>query len=167
MSYKLYPEFLSNSEFKIIQNASIEIYTDPSTVYHTNHTRWESKLTGSSNAVLTYGLEPSSEVFSLLSKNLQNTLNSIPLSIMFYYWSPGSYINWHTDGHYSKAATLYLNDKWDKNGGGYYMASQNSIITAIKPERNLLIFQSDNIEHCTTSTHNNSPIRATVQIFFK
>ena len=87
---------------------------------------------------------------------------------MFYIWTKLSYIPWHNDHHVNGALTVYLNNYWDINWGGYFMyKNQNNEINAIKPETNLGVLQLEGVEHSVSTVNVNAENRITLQTFFK
>lgn len=85
--------------------------------------------------------------------------------IMFYYWTRNSFIPWHDDAHKKSAITIYLNDTWDPNWGGYFLYEQNKDIKCIIPQRNKAIHNDAHLRHCTTPVTHNGFVRSTIQLF--
>jgi len=167
MSYKIFENFLSPNNFSTVQNECKKIWLNKDNNFKINFNFWPEYIVLDSKAVLSFGITSVSPIYKIISDQCLKSFNKSVDVIMFYYWTPGSYIPWHNDGHFKHAATLYLNEKWDKNWGGYYMAEENNKIESIKPSKNLLILQSDHINHSTTITSPSADIRATVQMFFR
>ena len=86
--------------------------------------------------------------------------------IMFYFYHPESHIPWHNDGNHNGGITIYLNDIWDKNNGGYFLFEHENTIQAIVPKRNMAVEQFGGVEHSVSPTTRLSDIRRTIQIFF-
>ena len=167
MGYKIYKNFLSSENLNIVTEESSLIFNSKYTRYLTNFTLWEDFIVKDSNVVLIYPLTPdNSKSYNLLLKQTQSQLNLTPESIMFYYWTSGSYIPWHNDGHKKQAGTLYLNENWNEEWGGLYLAKETDKNHIIYPEYNSFTLQFDNMEHSTTPTTKFAPLRVTVQLFF-
>lgn len=167
MGYKIYKDFLSPEDLNIVIKESISIFNSKETRYLTNFTLWEDYIVKDSNVVLIYPLTPNnSKSYNLISKQTQTQFNLIPENIMFYYWTSGSYIPWHNDGHTKQAGTLYLNKNWDEEWGGLYLAKETNKQHIIHPEYNSFTLQFDNMKHSTTPTTKFAPLRVTTQLFF-
>ena len=167
MGYSITKDFLSLKDLNIVTEEANFIFKDRNSRYKTNLTHWHSNIVLDSKAVLIYNLQPNNcKSFNIISKYCQQHFNLIPLGVMFYYWTQGSYIPWHNDGHFKKAGTLYLNENWDKDWGGLYLATENQTQTIIIPKSNLFTLQFDNMFHSTTPTSTTAPIRITAQMFF-
>ena len=129
---------------------------------------WDKELIKQSTPVLVYNFSADDvEIY----KNIQNEITSKfdynIHSMIIHIWTPLSYIAWHKDSGYSGGLTIYLNEFWDENSGGYFMYKENEEIKAIKPEKNLGVLQLGGVEHCVSTTNINSDLRYTLQIFFQ
>jgi Rps23 Pro-64 3,4-dihydroxylase Tpa1-like proline 4-hydroxylase len=85
---------------------------------------------------------------------------------MIYYWTRLSYIPWHDDENHTGALTVYLNEEWDEDWGGYFLYKEDETIKAILPKKNFALLQQGGIKHATTPVHLNGGIRFTIQTFF-
>jgi Rps23 Pro-64 3,4-dihydroxylase Tpa1-like proline 4-hydroxylase len=85
---------------------------------------------------------------------------------MIYFWTKLSYIPWHDDTQADSALTIYLNDYWDQDWGGYFMFKLNNEIKAIKPDRNLGVIQTGNVSHSVSTVNLDADLRITLQAFF-
>jgi hypothetical protein len=81
---------------------------------------------------------------------------------------PGSYIPWHSDNNHKGSLTIYLNQDWDIDTGGYFMFDHKDTneIYAISPKKNAAIELSGIIKHTVSQTTKTSEIRKTIQVFF-
>ena len=111
---------------------------------------------------------------SLLFENIKNQLklrSEIPesqeIKMMFFYWTKGSYIPWHTDQNYVAGVTIYLNDVWGRDDGGLFLYREDEQIKGIIPEFNMMVIQTGGIDHCVTPVIRVGSIRASIQIFIK
>lgn len=173
MSYKKHQNFLSEDELTVVVEDSHNYLSNPDSTYRTNFTCWEKDIIKDSNVVLLKNIWDSSrgtkediESVNVLCKKFEKMFGSIPTSMSFFYWSPGSYIPWHDDPDRSRACTLYLNNQWDPMWGGFFSAYEDNDPIMIKPELNLCIEQTNNIIHCTTPTTEFSRVRITLQSFW-
>ena len=65
------------------------------------------------------------------------------------------------------ACTLYLNQNWDPNWGGFINIKTDEYnVSSIKPEYNNLVELQKNVFHSTTPTSLLADIRVTIQIFW-
>ena len=87
------------------------------------------------------------------------------LCCYLYCWKQTSFIPWHTDAEHNAALTIYLNNFWDRDWGGYFMYYDNDDIKCIIPKENLAILQENNPLHSTTMTTPSSSDRITLQLF--
>lgn len=90
----------------------------------------------------------------------------LQVGAMVYLWSPLSHIPWHNDEKWKGAATIYLNENWDPDWGGYLMWQENNEIKAVIPQYNRLAVNSGKIPHATTLTTKDAELRETIQIFW-
>jgi len=86
---------------------------------------------------------------------------------MFYLSAAGSYIAWHNDADYEFTATIYLNEKWDINFGGFFLYSNTKKNTfhGVLPLANQCIINHGAVPHSISITSPDAPWRTTLQIF--
>tara|TARA_Y100001963_G_C6610292_1_gene366728 strand:+ start:56 stop:634 length:579 start_codon:yes stop_codon:yes gene_type:complete len=106
------------------------------------------------------------------------------IKISYQCWLPTSGISIHNDFSYEWAATIYLNEKWPLNSGGWFLWDEekhlkssitdlnlNDILKqdewrAIPPNRNMMVINDKQQYHCVTPiSHNVSTPRITLQIW--
>jgi hypothetical protein len=128
---------------------------------------WKDRIVEYSNNVSIYNLPKESLEYNLIKSDIYKNYNlKYDIGgIMYYYWESGSYIPWHSDGGYGNALTIYLNKEWDYKWGGLFQYYDDGIKTII-PESNLGVLQTGHVNHSTTITNKDTPIRKTIQIFF-
>jgi len=118
-----------------------------------------------SNSIMRYGLENDFE----LKKQIQIEIESkIPYFVknMHINLIPNlSFIDWHRDSHCIAALTVYLNEKWNDNWGGYLIYEENDELKAIKPEKNLAIIQKTPLNHSVSMVNIGADYRISLQIF--
>ena len=91
-------------------------------------------------------------------------------NMMFYLWSTGSYIGWHTDTDYEFSATIYLNEKWNINYGGVFLyhtgkADDPTGLKVYFPQYNNCVINQGGVGHCVSIIAPDAPFRTTLQIF--
>ena len=118
-----------------------------------------------SNSIMRYGLENDFE----LKKQIQFEIESkIPYFVknMHINLIPNlSFIDWHRDSHCIAALTIYLNEKWNDNWGGYLIYEENYELKAIKPEKNLAIIQKTPLNHSVSMVNIGADYRISLQMF--
>jgi Rps23 Pro-64 3,4-dihydroxylase Tpa1-like proline 4-hydroxylase len=118
-----------------------------------------------SNSIMRYGLENDFQ----LKKQIQIEIESkIPYFVknMHINLIPNlSFIDWHKDSHCIAALTVYLNEKWNDNWGGYLIYEENDELKAIKPEKNLAIIQKTPLNHSVSIVNIGADYRISLQMF--
>ncbi len=129
---------------------------------------WNDGIVGHSAPVIIIDLPNDDKLNVKIKHEITHKLNKEPSHIMFYIWTRLSYIPWHNDAHANGALTVYLNEYWDDNWGGYFMYQNNQgQIAALKPETNLGVLQTGELKHCVSTININAENRITLQTFFK
>jgi Rps23 Pro-64 3,4-dihydroxylase Tpa1-like proline 4-hydroxylase len=160
---------------KVVENTfsastleKLKIFTrdgrQPST---TNFFNWTKNVTGMSNAIFKFDL--TEDLKELVTKELidKNILPSIPKkwNIAVQLCSRMSYIPWHNDANWIFSATVYLNNEWNPEWGGYFTYQDDNEIKAIIPSHNKAISFKTPLKHSVLLTSIDSPFREALQIF--
>ena len=84
----------------------------------------------------------------------------------YYIWQPQSGISWHNDKASDRlfGATLYLNDLWHPDSGGWFIWKDDRGHHTILPEKKLLVINDQNQYHCVTPV-SSSVFRCTIQLW--
>lgn len=86
--------------------------------------------------------------------------------IQYYEWNQMSQINWHTDNGKKAAITVYLNEKWNPNDGGFFCWQENDEkANLIIPQFNTAVIVRGNPPHHVSLINPFAPIRRTLQIW--
>jgi Rps23 Pro-64 3,4-dihydroxylase Tpa1-like proline 4-hydroxylase len=87
-------------------------------------------------------------------------------NMMFYRWSPLSYIPVHTDNGIFNAATIYLNRDYDIREGGVYMykINEEDLWTGIEPKFNRMVVVQGDVPHWSTPVTSDRN-RMSIQMF--
>ena len=96
----------------------------------------------------------SDNIQQLIEKELKSSLPKYrKLTCMYYIWQPQSGIGWHNDAWKNRlfGATLYLNDKWNPNNGGWFIWEDNDGYHTILPKKKLLVINDNYQNHCVTT----------------
>lgn len=161
-------DILKEETFLKLQEFIKDKRNNKNTNFFANTTFWDKDLVENSSPVLVYNFTNSDlEMYKEITEELKSKVNLNIYSMIIHIWPPLSYITWHSDGGYEGGLTIYLNDKWNQNWGGYFMYKDYDGIRSIKPERNLGILQIGGVDHCVSTTNIGSELRYTLQIFFK
>ena len=89
----------------------------------------------------------------------------------FHLWQPLSGIASHNDDHFKFGATIYLNDEWPPNAGGWFVWEDNEtkesgIHKALIPKRNMMVLNDTHEKHWVTTIAANPPDnRCSIQIW--
>ena len=133
-------------------------------LFSTSFLNWKNELIKNSAPILRYDFnENDIDIFYELKKEIEDKIPYIINTATFHLYPNLSYITWHDDHNYDAALTIFLNENWDEDWGGYLMYKENNEIKAIKPEKNMGVLQENSIEHCVTTNNIGAPIRTTLQ----
>jgi Rps23 Pro-64 3,4-dihydroxylase Tpa1-like proline 4-hydroxylase len=167
---KVIKKFFNNEDLKIIKEYCDDIFDNNNSLFKASH-YWNPILLKSVKSdVLSYRLTETidNEIYRLIYSMLVSQFDFKIKEMHFYYFLQESNIQWHDEGYHAAGATIYLNQKWNKEDGGFFLyQKKNEDISIILPEMNKCIFQSGAVEHATTPTFNHSPVRKSIQVFFK
>ena len=91
------------------------------------------------------------------------------IKIIYQFFLPTSGIAIHDDSHQEWAATIYLNNKWPLNSGGWFLwqdSKDNDYWRAVPPTRNMMVINDKQQNHCVTPVaHNVREPRLSLQIW--
>jgi hypothetical protein len=135
----------------------------------TNFFGYDKGVTGFSNAVFGFTLSEDlkSEVCQeFLAKGIFNK-EPKDWKVFIHLMSRASFIPWHDDNTYAYSGTVYLNEVWDKNWGGYFAYEDGGEIKCLMPFYNTGCFFRPPIMHTALLTAGNAPLREILQFFVK
>jgi hypothetical protein len=112
--------------------------------------------------------KPFEDLITLIKHNPyhQISLTHKHISII-HYMKKDSGVQWHNDGGWKYGATLYLNNKWNKNWGGEFMFTSPEGHGFIPVVGNSLVIVKTPIEHKVNQICSPIMPRISVQIFMK
>ena len=142
---KIKRNFFDNDLIDSLSSFAIKSYK--SNKLRTNFSSWNDGIVQHSSVVLIYDIFHDNEIYKKLCKKFDTE----DYNFTFQYWTQGSYIPWHDDGHTSFTATFYCNRYWNKDWGGLFLYEKDDNILAEVPEWNKLIVQTARDPHSTTS----------------
>ena len=135
----------------------------------TNFFGWKINVTGMSNAIFKFDL--TEDLKELVAKELiaKNILPSAPKewNVAVQLCSRMACIPWHDDSKWVFSATVYLNNEWDPEWGGYFTYEDGNEIKSIIPSHNKSVSFKTPLRHSVLLTSINSPLREALQIFVK
>jgi Rps23 Pro-64 3,4-dihydroxylase Tpa1-like proline 4-hydroxylase len=130
---------------------------------------WDHSIVKDSFPVLIHSIYKTSELYKKCREEIENKINYAvnDHNVMIYYWTRFSYIPWHDDNKHAGALTVYLNEHWEPDFGGYFLYGDvhNNDIRAILPARNLGVLQEGGTKHATTPVNYSGGMRISVQVF--
>jgi hypothetical protein len=167
MSLTAFENFFTEDLYSELIQTARYLLTQGGNSFCTNNW-WDPKLIKDSFPVLIHGIHKDSELFKNTRKQIEDKTNLIVCEndILIYYWTRFSYIPWHKDQSYAGGLTVYLNEEWNEDWGGYFLyKKEENDIRAILPKKNLGLLQQGGIQHSTTPVHFDGGMRITIQVF--
>ena len=167
MKLTKYDEFFTEELYEELINTAKNLLRQGGNTFGTN-AWWNPNIVKDSFPVLIHGIYKDSELFAKVREQIEKKtkLAVKDHDIMIYYWTRFSYIPWHEDQNYEGALTVYLNEEWQPEWGGYFLYEDNKQeIRAILPKRNFGLLQQGGIRHSTTPVHYDGGMRISIQVF--
>jgi Rps23 Pro-64 3,4-dihydroxylase Tpa1-like proline 4-hydroxylase len=160
-------EFNNFLNVDLINNIKKNVYENAESKWRSS-LNWAPLIKGSSAIVLTFEIADNNFKNVIKNKFISffPELKNKPMTVHYYLWPNLSFIPFHNDGGKYMGATIYLNEKWDKNHGGLFLYENKEEIKAIVPEFNKCVVNIFKINHATSLTTVEAPPRETLQIFF-
>jgi Rps23 Pro-64 3,4-dihydroxylase Tpa1-like proline 4-hydroxylase len=118
-----------------------------------------------SNSIIRYGFEDDVVFKKKLQIEIESKIPYFVKNIHINLLPNLSFIDWHKDSHCIAALTLYINEKWEDNWGGYLIYEENDELKAIKPEKNLAIIQKTPLNHSVSIVNIGADYRVSLQLF--
>ena len=114
----------------------------------------------------------SDKLSDLIHKQIKSYLpKNDRIEFLFHLWQPESGIAGHDDGHVKCGATIYLNDNWNPDAGGWFVwgdeeTKQSGIYKALVPTRNMMVLNDNEEMHYVTPVSPICPdMRFSIQIW--
>lgn len=128
---------------------------------------WNSDLRIGSVPIAIADLSPfHDKLFSEVQARIPGVIGLSLPHPMFYACPQLASIGWHED-YYPYSVSVYLNDYWDKQWGGFFLYEEEGQMKAIKPEFNTAVIVPPNVQHSVTPVSHFSPVRRfSIQLFF-
>ncbi len=169
MKLTKYDEFFTEELYEELINTAKSLLRQGGNTFGTN-AWWSPDIVKDSFPVLIHGIYKDSELFAKVREQIEKKtkLAVKDHDIMIYYWTRFSYIPWHEDQNYEGALTVYLNEEWQPDWGGYFLYEDNKQeIRAILPKRNFGLLQQGGIRHSTTPVNFDGGMRISIQVFLE
>jgi Rps23 Pro-64 3,4-dihydroxylase Tpa1-like proline 4-hydroxylase len=166
------PVTIENNVFDTLQIQAIF-----SNVFHTDNTQkwrihkhtWNPRVAGKSPGVIAiFNIEDS--LRTMISNTLQRFLQEDEevSCVMYYEWNQLSQINWHNDGRKKAAITVYLNETWDPDFGGFFCWREDSETARLfVPQFNSAVIVRGNPFHHVSLISPYAPVRKTLQVWIR
>lgn len=164
---KIVNTVFSNDELDIIFNETNEVIKDGK--FSVSKFVWQPVLHAGIDGNV-FIKQVSEDLRSLVHSKLSKFFTIHELSCSHFFWDYRSGINWHHDDHVDWAATIYLNDVWQYDWGGflYYKEKDTLETKVIYPQYNSMAISDCHEEHRVTPImKKDKPLRYTLQIFGK
>ena len=162
---KVIHNFLSPDSLTECQEFALSTIYDKKSNFRSSY-GWDTNLRRKSIPVLIYEIaNHNKELFYKLKKEVKVNTGKEVHDILIQYWSPLSYLDWHTDSTYTDALTIYLNKEWKAEWGGYFLYGKQSNFSGIIPKENLAVLQPSGIPHCVSPVSIDADIRISLQMF--
>jgi Rps23 Pro-64 3,4-dihydroxylase Tpa1-like proline 4-hydroxylase len=166
-----YTDILSEELYVELMEYINKLIKDRSNRFSTSTLIWKEYLKGNSAPISRYDFleETDAVIVSKVGKEVEHKTGYLIEGFCLHLWPNLSYITWHNDGHVKAALTLYLNENWDKNWGGFlmYEDTTDNTIKAIKPEKNMGLLQENSVVHSVTTINIGADVRISLQFFLK
>jgi len=164
---KFYENALEPDLCRTLYNHSIERLKDPASTWRTNYW-WEHGIVKESHTVLVYNYTNEEADIILESLIRNGVIDDKNYMVMNYVWTKSSYIPWHSDGHVTEGITVYLNEIWNDNWGGFFLYREkfpDTHLQGIVPRFNMASKNFGNVDHSVTTITPDADNRITLQLF--
>lgn len=165
---KIYENFLSEKSLELLNKTVENIFNhkDELPIFSSSFSHWDKNLIKSSTPILRYFLnERDIDLTSLLINEIENRIPYYIGGIIIHIMPKLSYIPWHNDAGHSAALTIYLNENWNPDWGGFFMYRTENEIKAIRPIKNTAILQSGGVVHSVSTINMDADYRISLQCF--
>ena len=106
------------------------------------------------------------DIKNAIKKEISPYIPECDIVAQYYVWQPNSGISLHGDAGYKFGATIYLNEQWHPDAGGWFIWSDNERWNTLLPTKNLMVLNDKHEKHLVTSIASDTPeFRHTIQIW--
>ena len=118
-------------------------------------------ISGSTIAAMT-----SEDIHNDIVKEISPHVPECDIVTQYYVWQPNSGISLHRDIKYKFGATIYLNEEWHHDAGGWFIWKDKEKWNTILPTKNLMVLNDIDEEHLVTRVASDIPYpRYSIQIW--
>jgi hypothetical protein len=165
-----YKNILSDELYIELVEYVNKLIKDKPNNFTTSNLIWEENLRGNSTPISRYVFDKRDDDIAVkIKKEIEDKTEYFVENFCLHLWPNLSYITWHNDNHVKAALTLYLNENWNANWGGFlmYLDTTDTTIKAIKPEKNMGLLQENSVSHSVTTINIGADMRISLQFFLK
>ena len=165
-----YKNILSDELYIELVEYVNKLIKDKPNNFTTSNLIWEENLRGNSTPISRYVFDKRDDDIAVkIKKEIEDKTEYFVENFCLHLWPNLSYITWHNDNHVKAALTLYLNENWNDNWGGFlmYLDTTDTTIKAIKPEKNMGLLQENSVSHSVTTINIGADMRISLQFFLK
>jgi len=164
-----YENFLEEELYSEVKECINKLMSSLDTPFTTSTTGWPESNRHTSTPILRYLLKDTElDLRNKIIKIVKEKTGYFGGEVIVHLWPNLSYLPFHIDNHVKAALTIYLNDDWHENWGGYLMFKDDNDsgqIKCIKPKGNLAVLQKNNVVHSVSTTNIGADMRMSLQIF--
>jgi len=116
----------------------------------------------------TLNTHTSLDIKNAIKKEISPHIPECDIDTQYNVWQPNSGISLHSDIGYKFGATIYLNDEWHADAGGWFiwLNSTTGEWNTVFPTKNLMVVNDMQEKHLVTSVSADTPyLRYTLQIW--
>ena len=115
---KIIPNVLSNSLFEDCIAHYERMIEEP--VWTSSIQNWKPSLNQGLVGSVLYASVPG-EILQRIEEETKHYFPGGKIECVYQIWQPLSGVGVHNDGHKKFGATIYLNEEWDRNAGGWFI----------------------------------------------
>ena len=106
------------------------------------------------------------DIQNAIKKEISPYIPECDIVTQYYVWQPNSGISLHRDIKYKFGATIYLNEEWHHDAGGWFIWKDKEKWNTILPTKNLMVLNDIDEEHLVTRVASDIPYpRYSIQIW--
>jgi hypothetical protein len=154
------------------QNTIETIYTDVfkkenESRWRTSKQSWNKDLTENSvGTIVIFEIHEHCPSFQLIEGDIRKFMKNDEKisSITFTEWQPCSQLNRHNDADRAMGMTIYLNEEWNPQWGGFFCWEEGPTYKMVSPKYNHAVMNRGGTWHFVSVTSPLADIRKTIQI---
>jgi hypothetical protein len=171
MGIKVINNFFSAEQLAVIKGEMEDAFENKIHIINGKEKEgWTKGVDGGKVDLKIYPIHPiiDKEIYNIIKDQAESNINLKINNIGFHFCPPGAHMGWHKEGgHYTGALSIYMNEEWSVNFGGYFCYEEDGKRYLEVPEYNKAVFQKAGTMHATTPVYDKCPIRKSIQVFFE